>query len=97
MGQSRSSLTAWSHPELRAPHMALNMYTRFDPQNPEHEARRHMVFIDDAGDLSIPDQFASILLKVNKSSNSFIRHADIFLQGTQVSELQEFRNSSLVP
>jgi hypothetical protein len=42
----------------------IEVYTSFDHQDPEHLARQHTRFIDAAGDPSIPNQFASILLKV---------------------------------
>ncbi|OAX34711.1 hypothetical protein K503DRAFT_803366 [Rhizopogon vinicolor AM-OR11-026] len=41
----------------------VKMYTRFNSQDPEHQARQHKQFIDHAGDPSISNQFASILLK----------------------------------
>jgi hypothetical protein len=44
----------------------VEIYTPFNSNDPEHQARRHTRFIDAAGDPSIPNQFASILLKVNK-------------------------------
>ncbi|OAX34642.1 hypothetical protein K503DRAFT_859084 [Rhizopogon vinicolor AM-OR11-026] len=41
----------------------VEIYTPFSPHDPEHQARQHTRFIDAAGDPSIPNQFASILLK----------------------------------
>jgi hypothetical protein len=70
----------------------VEVYDDYDPQDPEDYARRHTQFIDPAGRPSIPNQFASILMKVIKP-NAFIHsvHADVS-QGTQVSELSEFRS-----
>jgi len=43
----------------------IDVYTLFNSQNPEHQARQHTLFIDAAGNPSIPNLFSSILLKVN--------------------------------
>jgi hypothetical protein len=42
------------------------VYTRYNPRDLEHQARKHTQFIDPAGDLRIPNQFSSILMKVIK-------------------------------
>jgi hypothetical protein len=70
----------------------IEIYTQYDPQDLEHQARKDTKFIDAAGHQSIPNQFSSILMKVIRY-NALIHsvHADLFLQGTQVSELREFR------
>jgi hypothetical protein len=70
----------------------IEIYKHYNPGDPEDYARRHTQFTDAAGHRCIPNQFSSILMKVTKS-NTFIHsvHADV-LQGTQVSELREFRN-----
>ncbi|OAX34644.1 hypothetical protein K503DRAFT_803418 [Rhizopogon vinicolor AM-OR11-026] len=41
----------------------IEIYTWFNSQDPEHQARQHTLFIDPADEPSIPNQFASILLK----------------------------------
>jgi len=71
----------------------IEMYTPFNYQDPEHQARRHTQFTDAAGIPSIPQQFASILLKVHNENTLVHSDADICWQGTQVSELREFRRA----
>jgi len=72
----------------------INITTRYNSQDPEHRARKHTQFISLAGHLTIPNKFGSILLKVNME-NALVHSmdADMFSQGTQVSELREFRRS----
>ncbi|KAJ8585555.1 hypothetical protein M405DRAFT_745130 [Rhizopogon salebrosus TDB-379] len=41
----------------------IKVYTQYDPQDLEHQARKHTKFIDVAGHQSIPNQFSSILMK----------------------------------
>jgi hypothetical protein len=50
----------------------IEIYTDYNPQDPEDRARSHTQFIDPAGHPSIPNQFSSILMKVMKSTLSFI-------------------------
>jgi len=69
----------------------VKAYTVFNPRDPEHLTRQHTRFIDAAGDLSIPNQFSSILPKVHKENTLVHSDDDICFQGTQVSELREFR------
>jgi hypothetical protein len=59
----------------------IQVYTQYDPQDAEHQARKHTKFIDAAGHQSIPDQFSSILIKVNKYNHALVHsvHADLFL------------------
>jgi len=66
--------------------------TPFQPFWAEHVSRANTKFRDLSGSWVLPNAFQSILRKVLPSSDCSSTKPDI-LQGTQVSEQQEFRSS----